>query len=177
MNLLRRAFARRAETAQGALVFRRDPKSPGERILPFAVRELTGEEFAQIFGSRATLRRCVPQAELRRRRALGDRAIGAFYGGKLAHVAWLAMTDVIAPQESPGHRVRLPNKVAYLYHCLTFPEFLRRGAYAAVLEAYLSWPGLENVQRFIACSPQNLPSLRAIERAGFRLHARLPADP
>lgn len=166
--LLRRAFARRAETAQGALVFQRDPKPPGKQILPFAVREITGEEFAQIFG---------PRAEARRRRALGDRAIGAFAGGKLAHVAWLAMTDVIAPQESPGHLVRLPNKVAYLYHCRTFPEFLRRGAYAAVLEAYLSWPGLEDVQRFIACSPQNLPSLRAIERAGFRLHARLPADP
>lgn len=173
MNMLRRVFARRVKPAEEVLVFERAPKLPGEHVLPFAVRELSGEEFAQIFGPRGTLQRSVPRAEMRRRRAMGDRAIGAFAGGQIAHVAWLSMTGVIAPEECPGQEVRLPAKVAYLYHCFTFPEFRRRGAYAAVLEAYLSWPGLEDVPRFIACSPENEPSLRAIERAGFRLHTRL----
>lgn len=176
MQILRRALGRGARTPEESLVFEHAPqeRAPDAGPPAFVVRELGDDDISELFGPRGIMRRRVPAAELRRRRDRGDRAIGAFADGQVAHVSWLMMTRVIAPEEAgEGRSVTLPREVAYLYHCLTLPQYRRKGAYAAVLTAFLSWPGLENVQRFIACSPQNDASRRAIEKAGFTLHTRL----
>lgn len=177
MEILRRALRRRTRVSEESLVFERAPKerAPAAPAPQFLIRELDDRDIAIAFGRAGSMRGRVPPPELRRRREGGDRAIGVFdAGGELVHVSWLALTRVIAPEEAgEGQRVVLPRDVAYLYHCYTLPPFRRRGAYAAVLEAFLSWPGLERVQRFIACTAQNDPSRRAIEKAGFTLHTRL----
>jgi hypothetical protein len=88
--------------------------------------------------------------------------------GALGHISWLYYNG------DPNQTLRLGDGECEIRFCLTFPEFRGRGLYPAALRAiqrYLSERGFERC--FICVMDDNLPSIRGIEKSGFRFAGRV----
>ena len=83
--------------------------------------------------------------------------------GALGHISWLYYSG------DPNHTLRLRERECEIRFCLTFPEFRGKGVYPAALRAiqkYLTERGFERC--FICVRDDNRPSIRGIEKSGFR---------
>jgi hypothetical protein len=93
------------------------------------------------------------------------------------HFAWLVRQSIIAPTETPGCAIHFLSAVGEIGHCWTPPECRGRGIYRAALGWLAHWCACRGLQPWVYCLDDNLPSLRAIERAGFELRATLCSTP
>ncbi len=87
--------------------------------------------------------------------------------GALGHISWLYYNG------DPNQTLRLGDRECEIRFCLTFPEFRGRGLYPAALRAiqrYLKERGFERC--FICVRDDNRPSIRGIEKSGFRFAGR-----
>jgi len=83
--------------------------------------------------------------------------------GVIGHISWVYY------REDPNRLINLSDDEAEIKYCLTLPEFRGRGIYPAVLkkiQSYLKDGGIRRA--FICVERGNTPSIRGIEKAGFR---------
>lgn len=87
--------------------------------------------------------------------------------GALGHISWLYYNG------DPNQTLRLGDRECEIRFCLTFPQFRGRGLYPAALRAiqkHLTERGFERC--FICVMDDNRPSIRGIEKSGFRFAGR-----
>ena len=87
---------------------------------------------------------------------------------KIRHISWIYY------QDDPNRFIRLGSKDAEIKYCLTLPEHRGKGIYPAVLReviGYLKEKGFMRV--FITVQEDNIPSIRGIEKAGFKCVGRV----
>lgn len=110
-----------------------------------------------------------PEA-IRRRMDAGNVCHGFFEGNRLATIGW-SSADYLELDAD----LQLPcNGSVGLYDFFTYGEFRSKGYYTNALVqllAVMSAAGLVNA--YIAVNPNNAPSIRGIERAGFRRALRI----
>ncbi len=105
-------------------------------------------------------------ADFDRRLASGRRCYAAWVGEQLAAYGWVSFGE-----EHVGElnlRLRMLPGEAYIWDCVTLPDFRRNGLYSALLgyiSAQLRREGLRRI--WIGADLANLPSQRGIARAGF----------
>lgn len=110
----------------------------------------------------------LPDADpVAQRLASGRRCFAAWFGGRIAAYGWISqVSECIGELE---REIRLPKEEAYIWDCLTLPEFRRRRLYSALLCHVARRLGQEGFQRaWIGSSLANRPSLRGFANAGFR---------
>jgi RimJ/RimL family protein N-acetyltransferase len=100
----------------------------------------------------------------------GARCHGCLLGGELVNVGW---TSVGYLELVPGIRVLDKDSIA-IYDCYTLPAFRAKGYYTESLIRMLRQiRDAGAVRALIAVDPDNVASIKAIERAGFRPLYRL----
>jgi RimJ/RimL family protein N-acetyltransferase len=105
-----------------------------------------------------------PEA-MRERLDCGARCHGCLLDGELVNVGW---TSVGYLELVPGIRILDKDSIA-IYDCYTPPEFRERGYYTESLIRMLRQIRDAGAARaLIAVDPDNIPSIKAIERAGFQ---------
>jgi RimJ/RimL family protein N-acetyltransferase len=83
--------------------------------------------------------------------------------GRVGHISWLYYHD------DPNRLLRLRTGECEIKFCLTLPEFRGCGVYPAALKTIQRDLRQRGFQRcFICVDRDNLPSIRGIEKAGFR---------
>jgi GNAT superfamily N-acetyltransferase len=119
-----------------------------------------GELYARAIGTDSA-------ATFRRRLTDTTRCVLVERAGALLHASWVT-TGAAWTREIRAYVVP-PFGDAYVYESFTAPEARGRGVYPFALSGICSWgvaSGLERV--WVAVERGNAPSLRAIEKAGFR---------
>lgn len=108
--------------------------------------------------------------EMKGRLARRHTCYGFFAGDRLATIGWVS-----AEYLELDKRLRVPFPgAAGIYDCYTFDEFRSRGYYTNALMQLaheMKSRGLGSVH--IAVDPDNFPSVRGIEKAGFRPFLRV----
>lgn len=99
--------------------------------------------------------------------ASGRRCFAAWVGNQIASICWVSQNpECIGELE---REIRLRPDEAYIWDCLTLPDFRRRRLYSALLSFMLGALKSEGVYRvWIGSSLDNLPSIRAFSNAGFQ---------
>jgi len=89
--------------------------------------------------------------------------------GQIASYLWFSNAAARNPPWMFDLTILVRPDTAYIWDCRTAPEHERHGLYTAGL-ARLRRLALEHgaVRVLIDCAPDNAPSIRAIEKAGFR---------
>jgi ribosomal protein S18 acetylase RimI-like enzyme len=112
------------------------------------------------------------EAEVCRRLESERRCYGAWVEGRLAAYGWVSFSEEwigelrLELQLQPGE--------AYIWDCVTLPEFRQKGLYSALLVFIAGELRREATRRFwIGADLENLPSQKGIARAGFRAVAHL----
>ncbi|HEX6384007.1 MAG TPA: GNAT family N-acetyltransferase [Anaerolineae bacterium] len=107
-------------------------------------------------------------AESVQQRLAGNRcAFALSVEGELASYCWISQgVEQVGEME---RTIRLPAGEAYIWDCATLPAYRRQGLYTALLCLMVQRLAAEGLQRiWIGANLDNLPSLRAFARAGFR---------
>jgi GNAT superfamily N-acetyltransferase len=87
-------------------------------------------------------------------------------GGRIVHASWVATQAAWLGEAARSFVV--PPGDAYIYESFTRPEMRGRGVYPAVLITISKTLGQRGTRMlWIAAETTNVPSLRAIEKAGF----------
>jgi len=84
--------------------------------------------------------------------------------GEIGHISWLYY------EGDPNRILRLGDGEGEVKFCLTFPEHRGKGLYPAalqVIQGYLKEHGYRRC--YICVKDDNVPSIRGIEKAGYRL--------
>ena len=87
--------------------------------------------------------------------------------GELAGYGWVAEGACFV--EEINCRLILAEEEIYIYDCIIFPAFRRRGLYAALLKAIVD----RGLHTCIGCSIQNARSFRVIRSVGFIEYERV----
>ncbi len=107
---------------------------------------------------------------VRDRLGSGAACHGFFLDGVLVNIAWTTRDHL---DMEPGLVLREPSSVG-IFDCFTFPEHRGKGIYLDTLIRLIRDARDAQVSTvWIAVHPQNLPSIKAIERAGFEPHRRI----
>lgn len=86
----------------------------------------------------------------------------------IQHISWVYY------EESPNRILRLGTQEAEIKYSLTLPPFRGRGVYPRVLKNIVRFLGQRGFNRaFICVREDNQPSIRAIEKAGFKSVGRV----
>ncbi len=94
----------------------------------------------------------------------GELCHGYLLDRKLANLGWTSRGYL---EIAPGVRIYEEHSIG-IYDCYTFPAFRSRGIYTDSLIRMLRQIRHEGVSRsLIAVAPDNVPSIRAIEKVGF----------
>jgi len=110
-----------------------------------------------------------PEA-IKERIASGCVCHGFFLDGRLVHVGWTS-PGYLEPE--PGTRIR-DHDCSGIHDCFTVPEYRARGIYTDCLIRLLVHARDRGFLRaLIAVDPDNLASIRAIEKVGFQRLYRL----
>lgn len=143
------------------LIYQRTPGQPsGGAALALRRDELTFEELVELRYFKALY---YPEG-IRGRFQAGERCHGFFLEDKLANIAW-STRDVL--KVDPHLSIECADGVG-IYDCWTMAEFRGRGIYPETLRMLLAMfegEGYRNV--LIAVDPDNIRSIKGIERAGF----------
>jgi ribosomal protein S18 acetylase RimI-like enzyme len=99
--------------------------------------------------------------------ASGRRCFGAWVEGRIAAYGWVSLcAECIGEQE---REIRLTPQEAYIWDCVTMPEYRGRRLYSALLSHIIVALREEGVRRvWIGTALSNRPSLRGFVNAGFR---------
>ncbi len=90
-------------------------------------------------------------------------------GNELAHLQWAAL----AGEKSSLRGQRVKPRQAEIRAALTFPPYRSQGLFSAALQLTLQDLAAQRVQQVLAyVAPENQPSLRAFQKAGFRVAGR-----
>ena len=82
----------------------------------------------------------------------------------LQHISWIYY------KEDPNRILRLGDYGAEIKYCLTIPEYRGKGIYPKVLTAIACYlKKMEFKHLFICVEKNNIPSIRGIEKAGFKV--------
>lgn len=107
---------------------------------------------------------------IRSRFKSGASCSGFFSEGKLATIAWMTRGHL---EIEEGTSVREDNCLG-IFDCLTFPEHRSKGHYTeSLIQLAEEARTTEAAVVLIAVDPGNLPSVKGIERAGFKPLYRL----
>ncbi len=107
------------------------------------------------------------KAEALSRFEAGKRCYAAWAGDRIAAYGWVSYREEYVGEFNV--RVRLLPGEAYIWDCLTAPEYRQKGLYSALLVFILQELQSEGLCRaWIGADLDNVPSQRGIERAGFR---------
>lgn len=105
------------------------------------------------------------------------RCFAACVGEDIAAYGWVSQSDEwIGEQE---RCIRISSEEAYIWDCVTLPDYRRQRLYSALLSHMLSVLKREGTQRvWIGTAVKNRPSIKGFANAGFRpvldlLHLRL----
>lgn len=85
------------------------------------------------------------------------------YNGRVGHISWVYYRG------DPNRLIDLKDDEAEIKYCLTLEAFRGRGLYPGTLveiQKYLFGKGIKRV--FICVDKDNIPSIRGIEKAGFK---------
>lgn len=102
----------------------------------------------------------------------GDAGYYAYLNGKVVHRSWVQFGPGIARCEL-GVTFRLKAGESYVHYCETHPNVRAQGIYTAVLSHIAHDIRAYGQNAFIATVQSNPASIRAIEKAGFRLSRRV----
>jgi RimJ/RimL family protein N-acetyltransferase len=81
----------------------------------------------------------------------------------IQHISWIYFA------EHPNRLLSLQTDEVEIKYCLTLPPFRGRGIYPEVIRHMISYLSMRDVKRIFMCVRRNnLPSIRGIEKAGFR---------
>jgi RimJ/RimL family protein N-acetyltransferase len=139
----------------------------GEPKLPLARRELALDELKEHGYFKAI---SFPET-VRRRLAAGEQCHGFFLGEKLVNIAWTTRDKLVL--ETRGWSIGRERSVG-IYDCYTAPSHRGKGIYTDTLIRLLRSAREHGVKTaLIAVDPENRPSIKAIERSGFRPLHRL----
>lgn len=95
----------------------------------------------------------------------GAEAFLAFNNGKIAHISWLFYPPIVREQLMI---LKLKPSEAHIATCYTTAAFRGMNIYPAMLQHILRYAAEKRIERvYIASSPQNIASIRGIEKAGF----------
>jgi len=149
------------------LIYRQDlPGSQLEPRLPLAESTL---DFAALDELNYFKAHAFPEA-MRARLASGDLCHGCFLDRELVNLGWTSRGYL---EPGPGIRIYDEDSIA-IYDCYTVPAFRSRGIYTDSLIRMLRQIRDRGVSHaLISVDPANIPSIKAIERAGFRPLYRL----
>lgn len=161
MTLLRRLYAMRRRT-----LFAAPALAEGATALPegYSFRELTTDDF-----DRGGLFRGRGRAEkFRLRLRDGHRCFGCTgASGRPVSYIWYSGAGLLVPW-ALGLQLRPGPDEAYIWDCRTAPAERGRGLYPAALREARRLAWTEGArQLYIDCEPDNLASIKGIERAGF----------
>jgi GNAT superfamily N-acetyltransferase len=110
-----------------------------------------------------------PEA-VRQRLAVGELCHGFFLNGEIVNYGWTKMASL--PLER-GVSVAEPG-CGGIYDCFTLPAHQGKGIYPATLAFMASFLRQRGAAlALIAVDPDNRPSIKGIERAGFEFHERV----
>lgn len=112
--------------------------------------------------------------EVARRRDEGHRPYVALLGGEPAGYGWVATR-----RASIGEldlEIELPVGEVYLWDFATLPAFRDRGVYSSLLAEIVHREAAQAERFWIIYAPENVPSARGIQRAGFVPAAELSRD-
>jgi len=116
-------------------------------------------ELAEVMGSDSL-------PEILKRFKRGSRCYAARVDGKLAAYGWVSFQEEAIGELSL--RVRLFPGEAYIWNCVTLPEFRQHYLYTALLVFVVDELSAEHFSRvWIGADLENIPSQRGIARAGF----------
>ncbi|RPI25243.1 MAG: GNAT family N-acetyltransferase [Chloroflexota bacterium] len=105
-------------------------------------------------------------AGLQRRFSSGRRCLCAVLYGKIAAYGWVTFDEEQIGEM--GMVIRLKPGEAYIWDCVTLPQYRRKGFYTALLTHVVAGLRQEGIGRiWIGTDLDNVPSLRGIARAGF----------
>lgn len=101
-----------------------------------------------------------------------DAGYYAYLNGKVVHRSWVQFGPGIAQCEL-GVTFRLKPGESYVHYCETHQNARAQGIYTAVLSQIANDMRAQGQNLFIATVQSNPASIRAIEKAGFRLLRRV----
>lgn len=110
----------------------------------------------------------LPNTEPLLRRVEGRRrCFAACAGEDIAAYGWVSQSDEwIGEQE---RCIRISSEEAYIWDCVTLPDYRRQRLYSALLSHMLSVLKREGTQRvWIGTALKNRPSIKGFANAGFR---------
>jgi RimJ/RimL family protein N-acetyltransferase len=103
---------------------------------------------------------------VRRRLAAGEQCHGFFLGGELVNIAWTTRDKLVL--ETRVWSINRERSMG-IYDCYTAPAHRGKGIYTDTLVRLLGSAREQGVMTaLIAVDPANRPSIKAIERSGFR---------
>jgi|GEM_PF-4342991 len=95
----------------------------------------------------------------------GSRLWLGYWEGRLACLLW-----TVPGGKQGSYFFPLTDRCTLVAHCVTLPEYRKRGCFTRGLKLVIASLVREGYHRFyVDCSDWNVPSRKAIERAGFRL--------
>ncbi len=119
-----------------------------------------------VLSTRATIGTDSP-ASFARRLSEATRCWLVIGDGKIAHASWT--TTAAAWTREVARYFHPPPGDGYIYESFTSPEVRGRGIYPFALAGMLARMGVEGIDRlWVGVEADNSPSIRAIEKAGFK---------
>jgi glycosyltransferase involved in cell wall biosynthesis len=107
------------------------------------------------------------EEEIKKRFVLGDICFLARANGEYTHYAWVRFKE--ADVTEIKKRVNFGKSSGVIYNCYTYPKFRGRNIYPYVLSKILDFLKEHGYRSaYIYAKASNYPSLRGIEKAGFR---------
>jgi len=152
------------------VVYSSDPSAiiPPNPLEGITFRKLSDEELAALTGEEEELKR---HATRFRETKFND-AYAAFCNGKLAHISWLITPD--HDRLLPVRDLRLRDGEAEITHCLTLPQFRRRGLYPYVIRNLCQIAASRGTKRlFMITNIKNIASQHGMAKAGLLRHSRI----
>lgn len=130
---------------------------------PAAFREVSREDLHVLAGSMGM----TDTDPLLRRLSGRRRCFAAWIGEDIAAYGWVSQGDEwIGEQE---RCIRISRQEAYIWDCVTLPDYRRQRLYSALLSHMLSVLKCEDTQKvWIGTALENKPSIKGFTNAGFR---------
>lgn len=109
-------------------------------------------------------------SEAKQRLASGRTLVLCLIHGELAAYGW-GQNQHALHFSYVGSGLEFDREVLYVFDCRTLQRFRGRGLFSAVLSRFVALAG--DRECYVACRSNNISSVKGINKAGFRLYARL----
>jgi CelD/BcsL family acetyltransferase involved in cellulose biosynthesis len=111
----------------------------------------------------------------RERLRMGDKLYVAWKKDECAHVAWTRLRNELTASSELGDRCRLNlgKPAVIIYDCWTPSDMRGKGYYPTVIREIVRLDETRGTEHYIYCRSDNLPSVRGIIKAGFKLRYRM----